>query len=88
MKFFIPEKKFLSIFSQLEAALIARRMQPRKLASLVGKIQSCALALGPVVRLKTRNLYRFICQVVDDYSWSFFTPVTEEVKVELLFCPA
>ena len=85
LKFFIPEKKSLNIFSQLEAAYVARRLQPRKLTSLVGKLQSCSLALGPVVRLMTRNFYRFICQVVEENSWSYFSFVPEEVKVENLF---
>ena len=69
-KFYIPEKKFLNICSLLEEAFFARKLQPRQLARLVGKLQSCSLAVGPVVRLMTRELYQFICKVVEEYSWS------------------
>ena len=84
-KFYIPEKKFSSLCHLLEEAFFAPRLQPRWLASLVGKLQSCSRAVGPVVRLMTRAMYRFICSTVDAFSWSYFARVPEEVKEEVLF---
>ena len=76
-KFYIPVL--------LERSFYAKRLSPRQLARLVGKLQSCSLAVGPVVRLVTRELYRFICKVAEDFSWSYFHAVPEEVKSEVLF---
>ena len=52
---------------------------------MVGLLQSCAQALGPVVRLMTRSLYSFIVENVEKFSWSFFTPLSDEARTELLF---
>ena len=55
------------------------------LSSLVGKIQSCYRALGPVVRLMTRRSYHWICEVVDKFSWDYWQYLCPEVLEELVF---
>ena len=55
------------------------------MASLVGKIQSCQRALGPVTRLMTRKSYHWICQVVDSFNWDYWQNLTPEVLEELKF---
>ena len=40
MKFFLPEKKIVSILSQLETAFISRKMQAMQLASMFAKFRA------------------------------------------------
>ena len=67
-KFFIPEKKLTRLLGALDSLLNQRLVSVRKLASGVGLLQSCALALGPVVRLMTRRLYSFIAEMEMKFS--------------------
>ena len=56
-EFSVPDHKLVKLKSQLQEALGLQLMPARKLASLIGKIMSMSLALGPVTRLMTRSLY-------------------------------
>ena len=56
-EFSVPEHKLVKLKSQLEEALKSRLIPARSLASLIGKIMSISLALGPVTRLMTCSLY-------------------------------
>ena len=56
-EFSVPEHKLSKLKSQLQEASKSQVMQARLLASLIGKIMSMSLALGPVTRLMTRSLY-------------------------------
>ena len=85
MMFFIPEKKLEAILGHLDSFVKGKKTSPRCLARLVGKIQSCHRALGPVVRHMTRNIYRFICSNVENFAWDYFLPIDSEVRDELLF---
>ena len=60
-------------------------MSAWQLAKVVGKIQSCWRALGPVVRVMTRSCYSFICKSVDTYAWDYFQPLSKKARQELSF---
>ena len=79
LKFYIPEKKLGVIVKLCCDAIRARRRTPRLLSSLIGKIQSCYRALGPVVRLMTRRSYHWLCGVVDLHSWDYWDLLSPEV---------
>ena len=49
--------KLVKLRSQLQEALTHQPIPARKLASLIGKIISMSLALGPVTWLMIRSLY-------------------------------
>ena len=83
--FFIPEKMMSDILEMLVKYLRFHKMSARHLAKVVGKIQSCWRALGPVVRIMTRSCYRFICQSVDSYAWDYFQPLSAKARSELVF---
>ena len=56
-EFSVPASKIDALKSRLLEVKNAKCIPARKLASLIGKIISMSLALGPVARLMTRNLY-------------------------------
>ena len=85
MKFFIPEKKIVRLLGSLDALLSYNKISVRALASFVGLLQSCARALGPVVRLMTRCTYSFIMDNVNKFSWSYHVALSGSCKVELQF---
>ena len=57
-------------------------MHIRVLAKLLGKLQFCERALGPVVRLLSRSSYYLIAKAS---SWNSFITLSESAKTELLF---
>merc|ERR1711888_408918 len=85
LMFFIPEKKLADIKELLVKYLRYHKMSARQLAKVVGKIQSCWRALGPVVRVMTRYCYSFICKSVDTYAWDYFQPLSKKARQELSF---
>ena len=56
----VPEANLNNLLSQEAQAVDSRSLQARVLASLVGKIISMSIAIGPVARLMTRNLYAIL----------------------------
>ena len=84
-KFYIPEKKIVRILSMLDSLLSARRICLRALASLVGLLQSCGRALGPVVRLRTRRTYGFLMENVTKFCWGYHLALHEDCREELNF---
>ena len=52
---FIAEKKFANIKDMLCQYLRYHKVSARLLAKIIGKIQSCWRALGPVVWIMTRS---------------------------------
>ena len=56
-QFYVPAHKVESLKSQLQMVLQMQTVPARMLASVLGKIISMSLALGPVTRLMTRSLY-------------------------------
>ena len=81
-KLSVPEQKLMKLVSQLTKAREARVIPATVLASITGKVLSMALALGPVARLMTRNLYTMLNA---KSSWYQELLVTQEALEELTF---
>ena len=81
-EFLVPDRKLVKLRSQLQEALELQLMPARKLASLIGKIISMSLALGPVTRLMTRSLYATLNSRV---AWCQKLLLTPEAVEELKF---
>ena len=56
----VPDKKIIALQNMLHLLEGKNCIKARQLASLVGKIISMNLALGPVARLMTRDLYALL----------------------------
>ena len=81
-EFSVPPSKLEVLKSQLHAVVEAPRVPARQLASVIGKIMSMSLALGPVTRLMTRSLYFVLNQRT---AWCQSLVITPEASQELTF---
>ena len=81
-EFSVPSNKLYSLKLQLHAVAEAQSVPARQLASVIGKIMSMSLALGPVTRLMTRNLYFVLNQKI---AWCQNLSLTLEASQELRF---
>ena len=81
-EFKVPENKLKKLKSQLHKVDSVQSVSARSLASLIGKIMSMALALGPVTRLMTRSLYAVLNSRT---AWCQRLELTAEAAVELKF---
>ena len=54
----MPEERITALKLQLMAALDKSSIKARDLATIIGKIISTTLAMGPVSRLMTRRMYQ------------------------------
>ena len=89
MMFFIPESKLLHIINTINFLCAQRKVQLRRFASLLGFLQSCARALGNVVRLMTRASYHWMTEKLSLHtSYNMFYVISEEVRTELFFWKA
>ena len=52
--FHVPDDKLDNLKANITKAFLQRKVQVRMLASIVGKVISMGLALGPITRLRTR----------------------------------
>ena len=57
MKFEIPSEKLEKLLSFGRELLSLRRVNVKSLASWVGSLQACRLAIGPIVSILCRSLY-------------------------------
>ena len=71
-----------NLTSQLRKANEVQVVPATVLASIIGKVLSMALALGPVARLMTRNLYAMLNA---RSSWYQTLSITREARAELAF---
>ena len=74
MHFSVPEKKLNKLKSLLTSAISDGYCSARFLAKIAGSIISCALAVGPISRLLTRQMYFAIETRVSWESTTHFTP--------------
>ena len=82
MEFSVPEKKVHSLLCLIHETLRDRHTTAKILARIAGKIIAMGLALGPLSRLFTRNIYKAIdCSP----SWYSKLIIPEKVKAELHF---
>ena len=77
----VPDNKISALYKQLEEAVQRETIPARYLASIIGKMISMSLALGPVARLQTRSLYA----VLNSRTWCQSLIITHEAKMELGF---
>ena len=82
----VPETKLNNLLLQVAHAVNCKSMQTRALASLVGKIYgkiiSMSLAIGPVARPMTRNLYVVLSS---HQAWCENLELSTDAKSELQF---
>ena len=78
----VPAKKVESLKTNLVLALKQPNLRAKFIASLVGKIISMGLALGPVARFMTRALYSVL---ETRRAWCDILSVPPEAREELLF---
>ena len=57
---YVPTEKVEQLYSHLELALESPTLKAKKLASIIGKLISMSLAVGPVAHLMTRSLYAIL----------------------------
>ena len=81
-EFSVPPNKISMLKSQLLEVKGAQLVPARKLASLIGKIVSMSIGLGPVTRLMTRALYATLHQKV---AWCQNLTLSPEASQELEF---
>ena len=86
MEFEIPDAKLEKFFLLLEKVDSAGLMPVRLLASFLGLLNSFSKALGQVVRLMTRQLYKCLGPAYNSKEeWNATTSLSLEAKVELEF---
>ena len=78
----VPAHKIDSLRDLIEQANCERTLPAKLLASIVGKIMSMGLGLGPIVRLRTRCMYALLNNRV---SWYSDLHITKDAKEELTF---
>ena len=79
--FQIPESKLAKLKRSLQSLILDGRATNRELARLVGFIISLSLAVGPIARLFTRQMYFFIqSRPVGDISFTFPGALLQELK--------
>ena len=81
-RIFVPTDKVDRLKSQLVQVLDRPTLKARDLASIIGKLISMSLAVGPVARLMTRSLYAVLN--TRQY-WCQFLPVSREARQEIQF---
>ena len=80
--FQIPEPKLAKLKRSLESLILDSYATYRELACLAGFIISLSLALGPIARLFTRQMYLFI---QSRPSWDVSFTFSEALLLELKF---
>lgn len=80
----VLQNRLDSLLEQISRAKASRALPATALASIIGKILSMSLALGPVTRLMTRGMYSVLNA---RESWYHQVLLTAEALVELAFWP-
>ena len=82
LTFTIPQEKIAKLLEDITTYLNQDFLTPKQLSKVAGQLSSMHLAIGPLVRLFTRNMYRFIEKRI---SWFEQKLVSKNVKEELEF---
>ena len=80
--FAVPQRRITALQHKLAYFQSSSKITARKLASLAGSIISMGLALGPVVRMWTRAIYRVINSA---NSWNQKVDLSAETAHEIKF---
>ena len=78
----VPQMKIDSLMEQMRRARCCREMPATALASVIGKIMSMSLALGPLARMMTRGMYAVLNAKI---SWCHHVLLMLEALKELTF---
>ena len=78
----VPEAKMAALRAMLQITGVATHLNARFIASLVGKIISMGLALGPMSRFMTRSLYVLLWP---RHAWCEHLEMNRGVQRELEF---
>ena len=78
----IPKNKIGALYKWLEEAAKGETIPARCLASIIGKIISMSLGLGPLARLQTRSMYAVLNS---RQSWCQSLRIIHGAKMELRF---
>ncbi|XP_057308177.1 uncharacterized protein LOC130646058 [Hydractinia symbiolongicarpus] len=81
-KFYVPSEKLSKLFSLVKLALNSDRVSAKFISKIAGRIISMTLAIGPLTRLFTRHMYRFIESRI---TWQKLETLDEFLKSDLLF---
>ena len=81
-KIAVPQVKLSNLHVQLQQAIQNSELHAKYLASIIGKIISMSVAIGPVTRLMTRSLYGLLNT---RQAWCDMLAVTPEARAELEF---
>ena len=80
MTFEIPKEKLEFIISEALFFLETKFFPVKHLASWVGKLQSLRLAIGPIVSIMCKSLYKLIKLA---FSWSSYIQLDKNSNVEI-----
>ena len=78
----VPEKRLSQLHKLLNYKGTEEYLAAKQIASLVGKIISMSMALGPIARFMTRSLYALL---ESRDTWCDLLEVTPEARVEMEF---
>ena len=82
MKYFVPQNKSLNICQLIKDIVCKTSVHVKVLARLMGKLQFCFKAFGPVVKLLSRSSYHAISKAK---SWRSLVSVSDQMVKELSF---
>ena len=82
MIFSVPSEKINKLLVQIKRLLIQELVNAKQISKIAGHLISMTLAIGPLTRLFTRQMYRFI---ESRSSWYEFTVLDYLLKEELTF---
>ena len=60
MEFLVPEEKIKKLLAIVKFVLQSENCNAKEISQIAGRIISMSLAIGPLTRLFTRQMYRFI----------------------------
>ena len=82
MTFTVPSEKINKLLADIKNILMQNVLTPKQLAKITGQLSSMHLAIGPLVRLFTRNMYH---EIENRVSWYEPKIISKETKDELEF---
>jgi len=82
MKFYVPQRKIDNLLNFLKHASRRTFASARQISKIAGRIISMQIAIGPLTRLFTRQMYLFI---ENRMSWDSYSLITNNLKTEIEF---
>ena len=82
MTFTVPSEKTKKLLADIKNVLMQNVLTPKRLTKITGQLPSMHLAIGPLVRLFTRNMYH---EIENRTSWCEPKIISKEKKGKLEF---